>query len=76
MNYSAAFYLLRAEPFGRYADMSIDERRARFAFYTQMLQCATHAVLTHPSDPRAPLRFVIEVAEHAVRSVLLASCFY
>ena len=76
MDFVAALYILDSEPLHSYSDMSIDERRNQVTFYSGMLQRATRAISDRPSDPRAPLRFVIQVSEHAVPyNNLLASFF-
>ena len=50
----------------KYKDMDADERKARLDLYTHFVRLALEGIVSTPVGTCEPLRFILQVLEHAV----------
>ena len=73
MNFLSALHTLDQLVFKTYASMDADARTARLQIYTDFVRLSLRGIASYPPNHHEPLRFLVQVLEHAVSYFYRAS---
>ncbi len=73
MNFLSALHTLDQLVFKTYASMDADARTARLQIYTDLVRLSLSGIASYPPNNHEPLRFLVQVLEHAVSYFYRAS---
>ena len=73
MNFISALHTLDQLVIKTYASMDADARTARLQIYTDLVRLSLSGIASYPPNNHEPLRFLVQVLEHAVSYFYRAS---
>ena len=73
MNFLSALHTLDQLVFKTYASMDADAHTARLQIYTDLVRLSLSGIASYPPNNHEPLRFLVQVLEHAVSYFYRAS---